>query len=105
MARILYLTQIDINHGAVRLLPEECQRIGRLLADIAGRGGRDRRMSGRQRGAVVNAIAHHHGVAIGNGGNLLLGAQASAGWLIWSWAFLRACNCCSFATSPMLVHP
>ncbi|MDE2081510.1 MAG: iron-containing alcohol dehydrogenase [Burkholderiales bacterium] len=28
MARILYLTQIDIDHGAVRLLPEECQRIG-----------------------------------------------------------------------------
>jgi alcohol dehydrogenase class IV len=28
MARILYLTQIEIDHGAVRLLPEECQRIG-----------------------------------------------------------------------------
>jgi 4-hydroxybutyrate dehydrogenase len=28
MARILYLTQIDIDHGAVRLLPEECQRAG-----------------------------------------------------------------------------
>jgi 4-hydroxybutyrate dehydrogenase len=28
MARILYLTQIDIEHGAVRLLPEECQRTG-----------------------------------------------------------------------------
>jgi len=28
MARILYLTQIDIDHGAVRLLPEECQRTG-----------------------------------------------------------------------------
>ena len=28
MARILYLTQIDIDFGAVRLLPEECQRIG-----------------------------------------------------------------------------
>lgn len=28
MARILYLTQIDIDDGAVRLLPEECQRTG-----------------------------------------------------------------------------
>jgi alcohol dehydrogenase class IV len=28
MARILYLTQIDIDDGARRLLPEECQRIG-----------------------------------------------------------------------------
>jgi 4-hydroxybutyrate dehydrogenase len=28
MARILYLTQIDIDHGAVRQLPEECARIG-----------------------------------------------------------------------------
>ncbi|MEN9627968.1 MAG: hypothetical protein RJA10_1195 [Pseudomonadota bacterium] len=28
MARILYLTQIDIDFGAVRLLPEECRRAG-----------------------------------------------------------------------------
>jgi alcohol dehydrogenase class IV len=28
MARILYLTQIDIDHGAVRLLPAECERTG-----------------------------------------------------------------------------
>jgi len=28
MARILYLTQIDIEHGAVRLLPAECARTG-----------------------------------------------------------------------------
>jgi alcohol dehydrogenase class IV len=28
MARILYLTQIDIDHGAVRLLQAECERIG-----------------------------------------------------------------------------
>jgi len=28
MARILYITQIDIEHGAVRLLPGECQRTG-----------------------------------------------------------------------------
>jgi hypothetical protein len=28
MARILYLTQIEIDHGAIRSLPEECQRIG-----------------------------------------------------------------------------
>jgi 4-hydroxybutyrate dehydrogenase len=28
MARILYLTQIDIDFGAVRLLPDECARIG-----------------------------------------------------------------------------
>ena len=28
MARIHYLTQIDIDAGAVRLLPEECQRVG-----------------------------------------------------------------------------
>ncbi len=28
MARILYLTQIDIEHGAVRLLPAECRRTG-----------------------------------------------------------------------------
>jgi hypothetical protein len=28
MARILYLTQIDIDFGVVRLLPEECQRAG-----------------------------------------------------------------------------
>ena len=28
MARILYLTQIDIDFGVVSLLPEECQRIG-----------------------------------------------------------------------------
>ncbi|HZF79376.1 MAG TPA: iron-containing alcohol dehydrogenase, partial [Rubrivivax sp.] len=28
MARILYLTQIDIEHGAVRLLKVECERIG-----------------------------------------------------------------------------
>ena len=28
MARILYLTQIDIDDGAVRLLPEECRRTG-----------------------------------------------------------------------------
>ena len=28
MARIVYLTQIEIDHGAVRILPEECQRIG-----------------------------------------------------------------------------
>jgi alcohol dehydrogenase class IV len=28
MARIFYLTQIDIDHGAVRLLPAESQRIG-----------------------------------------------------------------------------
>jgi 4-hydroxybutyrate dehydrogenase len=28
MARIQYLTQIDIEHGAVRLLPTECTRIG-----------------------------------------------------------------------------
>ncbi len=28
MARIHYLTQIEIDHGAVRCLPEECQRVG-----------------------------------------------------------------------------
>ncbi len=28
MARILYLTQIEIDPGAVRCLPEECQRVG-----------------------------------------------------------------------------
>ncbi len=28
MARILYITQIDIDDGAVRLLPEECHRAG-----------------------------------------------------------------------------
>ena len=28
MARIVYLTQIEIDHGAVRILPQECQRIG-----------------------------------------------------------------------------
>ena len=28
MARILYLTQIDLDHGVVRLLPEECRRTG-----------------------------------------------------------------------------
>ena len=28
MARILYLTQIDLEHGAVRLLPAECERTG-----------------------------------------------------------------------------
>src|SRR5690606_24528033 len=28
MARILYLTQIDIDDGAVRLLPDECRRTG-----------------------------------------------------------------------------
>ncbi|OYU98063.1 MAG: 4-hydroxybutyrate dehydrogenase [Burkholderiales bacterium PBB5] len=28
MARILYLTQIDIDHGAVRGLPAECERLG-----------------------------------------------------------------------------
>ena len=28
MARILYLTQIDIDPGVVRLLPEECARTG-----------------------------------------------------------------------------
>ena len=28
MARIAYLTQIEIAHGAVRCLPEECQRVG-----------------------------------------------------------------------------
>ena len=28
MARILYLTQIEIDHGARRCLPEECQRVG-----------------------------------------------------------------------------
>ena len=28
MARILYLTQIDLDHGAVRLLPVECARTG-----------------------------------------------------------------------------
>jgi len=28
MPRILYLTQIDIDHGAVRLLPTECERTG-----------------------------------------------------------------------------
>jgi hypothetical protein len=28
MARILYLTQIEIDHGAVRILPDECQRTG-----------------------------------------------------------------------------
>ncbi len=28
MARLLYLTQIDIEHGAVRLLPAECARTG-----------------------------------------------------------------------------
>jgi 4-hydroxybutyrate dehydrogenase len=28
MARILYLTQIELDHGAVRCLPEECQRAG-----------------------------------------------------------------------------
>jgi alcohol dehydrogenase class IV len=28
MARILYLTQIDIDFGVVNLLAEECQRIG-----------------------------------------------------------------------------
>ena len=28
MARILYLTQIDLDHGAVRLLPAECERTG-----------------------------------------------------------------------------
>jgi 4-hydroxybutyrate dehydrogenase len=27
MARIVYLTQIEIDHGAVRCLPEECQRV------------------------------------------------------------------------------
>ncbi|NRF69799.1 iron-containing alcohol dehydrogenase [Aquincola sp. S2] len=28
MARILYLTQIEIDHGAIALLPQECERIG-----------------------------------------------------------------------------
>ena len=28
MARIVYLTQIEIDHGAVRILPDECQRVG-----------------------------------------------------------------------------
>ena len=28
MARIQYLTQIEIDHGAVRCLPAECERIG-----------------------------------------------------------------------------
>ncbi|WP_284620399.1 iron-containing alcohol dehydrogenase [Aquabacterium humicola] len=28
MARILYLTQIEIDHGAIAVLPQECQRIG-----------------------------------------------------------------------------
>ena len=28
MARIVYLTQIEIDHGAVRCLPDECQRVG-----------------------------------------------------------------------------
>ncbi len=28
MARILYLTQIELDHGAVRLLPDECRRVG-----------------------------------------------------------------------------
>ena len=28
MARIVYLTQIEIDHGAVRILPEECRRAG-----------------------------------------------------------------------------
>jgi alcohol dehydrogenase class IV len=28
MARILYLTQIEIDHGAVAVLPQECERIG-----------------------------------------------------------------------------
>lgn len=28
MARILYLTQIEIDHGAVALLPQECERVG-----------------------------------------------------------------------------
>ena len=28
MARILYLTQIELDHGAVKCLPEECQRVG-----------------------------------------------------------------------------
>jgi 4-hydroxybutyrate dehydrogenase len=28
MARILYLTQIDIDFGAVRLLQAECERLG-----------------------------------------------------------------------------
>ena len=39
MARILYLTQIEIAHGAVRTLPEECQRTGMknpLLVSDAG---------------------------------------------------------------------
>jgi alcohol dehydrogenase class IV len=39
MARILYLTQIDIDHGAVRLLPGECERTGMkrpLLVTDAG---------------------------------------------------------------------
>ncbi len=39
MARILYLTQIDLDHGAVRLLPAECARTGMkrpLLVTDAG---------------------------------------------------------------------
>jgi 4-hydroxybutyrate dehydrogenase len=28
MARILYLTQIEIDHGAIAVLPQECERIG-----------------------------------------------------------------------------
>jgi 4-hydroxybutyrate dehydrogenase len=39
MARILYLTQIDIDHGAVRLLPEECTRTGMRRALVVTDAG------------------------------------------------------------------
>lgn len=56
MARILYLTQIELDHGAVRLLPDECRRVGikrPLLVTDAGV---------RDAGVLQKAIDVLHGV-------------------------------------------
>jgi 4-hydroxybutyrate dehydrogenase len=57
MARILYLTQIDIDDGAVRLLPAECQRIGSRKPLVVTDAGV------RAAGVLARATAALEGVA------------------------------------------
>ncbi|MEO5735121.1 MAG: iron-containing alcohol dehydrogenase [Rubrivivax sp.] len=56
MARILYLTQIELDHGAVRLLPEECRRVGIKRPMIVTDAGV------RDAGVLQKAIDVLHGV-------------------------------------------
>jgi alcohol dehydrogenase class IV len=60
MARILYLTQIDIDFGAVALLPQECERIGMrkplVITDAGVRAAGVLAMAEAALGALPHAV-------------------------------------------------